>query len=381
MDLTSSFAQLFLHCYTPFSQQYVQINLEIEMNLLKGTVGLLSIAINFSFASICVADYADEVLADNPIAYYRFEESDGDEMVLDSSGGENHSLEFENAILGAAGRVGNGVSFAGDGSILLDFDVDPSDPQGPNPFDFSIEMFVQSTAVPTQVMAAQQDGGGLGRSNLILTGGGEWGSFIGGSTTTSTITPQADQWYHLVMVYDGDFEEISYYVDGEETADPAEQQIEFADGNWVLGSHKNRDSQFVDGILDEVAFYDYRLDDPNGDDDVSDSRVLAHFSAAPILSVGCVVPDGVLAGDLDGNGEVAFADFLALSANFGSTDVPYSSGDIDCNGEVAFADFLALSANFGKTAGRAASVPEPSGLATTGILTALVIGCVRRRRS
>lgn len=95
--------------------------------------------------------------------------------------------------------------------------------------------------------------------------------------------------------------------------------------------------------------------------------------------VTCVVPTDGIAGDLDGSGDVAFADFLALSANFGATDVPYSQGDIDCDGSVAFADFLVLSANFGQSAA-ASSVPEP----TTWAMLAFGIGLMgltqRRRR-
>ena len=107
----------------------------------------------------------------------------------------------------------------------------------------------------------------------------------------------------------------------------------------------------------------------------------------PDLATACAAgsPDAVLdalglvAGDLDGDGEVAFADFLALSQNFGSTEAGYQEGDIDCDGEVAFADFLTLSQNFGQTSGAAASVPEPSSAVLLG--PAILLGlAVRRRR-
>jgi len=69
-----------------------------------------------------------------------------------------------------------------------------------------------------------------------------------------------------------------------------------------------------------------------------------------------------LPGDLDGNGDVAFADFLVLSANFGTNLPSYTAGNIDLTGGIEFADFLILSANFGQSA-NAAAVPEPcSGL-------------------
>lgn len=70
---------------------------------------------------------------------------------------------------------------------------------------------------------------------------------------------------------------------------------------------------------------------------------------------------GLLRGDLDGNSEVGFADFLTLSANFGNKGegVRYVDGDLDCNGQVEFGDFLTLSGNFGKSAAETVSVPEP----------------------
>ena len=56
-----------------------------------------------------------------------------------------------------------------------------------------------------------------------------------------------------------------------------------------------------------------------------------------------------LPGDLDGDGTVAFEDFLALAANFGTDVDEYASGDVNCDGTVAFDDFLALAENFGQS--------------------------------
>lgn len=66
-----------------------------------------------------------------------------------------------------------------------------------------------------------------------------------------------------------------------------------------------------------------------------------------------------LPGDLDGNGDVSFPDFLTLSQHFGQDLVSYSRGNIDLQGGIDFADFLILSTNFGSNPG-AAAVPEPS---------------------
>jgi len=111
-------------------------------------------------------------------------------------------------------------------------------------------------------------------------------------------------------------------------------------------------------------------------------NLLVEWGDASILpdpvEVGCK-PVNELAGDLDGSGDVAFADFLVLSANFGTAVTTYAEGDVDCNGTVEFADFLALSANFGSTLGAEASlVPEPSAIVM--ILSCGLLGLVRRKR-
>jgi|GEM_PF-2563722 len=69
-------------------------------------------------------------------------------------------------------------------------------------------------------------------------------------------------------------------------------------------------------------------------------------------------------GDIDGNGEVGFTDFLVLSESFGKPRGEYTQGDLDGDGRVDFPDFLILAENFGSTTASVATVPEPN----TGIL-------------
>jgi hypothetical protein len=59
---------------------------------------------------------------------------------------------------------------------------------------------------------------------------------------------------------------------------------------------------------------------------------------------------------------------------------PNTLGDLDGDGNVGFPDFLILSDNFGRTANEAAAVPEPSSAALLGF-AALLMGLVRRRRN
>ena len=83
-----------------------------------------------------------------------------------------------------------------------------------------------------------------------------------------------------------------------------------------------------------------------------------------------------LPGDLDGDGEVAFADFLELSNNFGKDPASYPEGNIDLAEGVGFADFLILSNNFGQTTA-ASSVPEPTGFAMLSVMG--LLGSLLRR--
>lgn len=68
----------------------------------------------------------------------------------------------------------------------------------------------------------------------------------------------------------------------------------------------------------------------------------------------------VPAGDVDGNLNVDFSDFLILSAHFGQEADSLLEGDLDFSGRVDFADFLLLSNNFGNS--EVSAVPEPNSL-------------------
>lgn len=80
-------------------------------------------------------------------------------------------------------------------------------------------------------------------------------------------------------------------------------------------------------------------------------------------------------GDVNFDGEVAFGDFLVLSAAYGATEPVWTSGDLNCDSEVEFADFLLLSANFGlgSTESSTMAVPEPTWGAGLFVVTMLLL--------
>ena len=106
------------------------------------------------------ADYVETILADNPLAYYRFVEEPGATEIVDSSENGHDSQDGFNAELGVEGAYGNAVDFIGDGSILLDCAMDRTDPEddgtGTGHDDFSIEFFVNlNTNDAPQVFVAR----------------------------------------------------------------------------------------------------------------------------------------------------------------------------------------------------------------------------------
>ncbi|MEZ5326372.1 MAG: LamG domain-containing protein [Verrucomicrobiales bacterium] len=226
-----------------------------------------------TFLSSAFADYPAVVIADNPMLYYRFEDSDGADALQDSSGNDLHSEDYLDVLLEQEGAIGLAAGFEGLGSVLTGLVLDPSEG------DFSIELLVKPTVIAgTQVLVSNQDGDlGPGRSNLIVGPDGNVNSFVGGATTPSEAFIEADAWHHVVMTYDAEgTDTLRFFVDGEPTG-TGTLFAESANGNWVIGAHKSQASQFTNALLDEVSIYNYRLDDPDGDNDPADSRITAHY--------------------------------------------------------------------------------------------------------
>lgn len=261
------------------------------------------------FGSTVWADYPATVIADSPLLYYRFEDAEGVDALQDSSGNENHSEEYVDVRLGEEGAVGRAAGFEGFGSVLTGLLLDPSEG------DFSIEVLVKPYELSgTQVMVSNQDGAGTGRSNLILGADGNINSYIGGGTTPSGSLAMVDEWTHVVLTYDADGPEtIRFYVNGEPSGSGT-RVVESADGNWVIGSHKSQGSQFTNAVLDEVAIYGFRLDDPDGDDDTGDSKVAAHYGEYLRQTV-------VIAGFSAGKAFVSSGEPVTLSWSVGEAEV------------------------------------------------------------
>ena len=111
----------------------------------------------------------------------------------------------------------------------------------------------------------------------------------------------------------------------------------------ILGRGEGRfEPAIVYYLGDGNDFRDLTVRDLN--DDGYQDLLLVNAHGLQVLTNTLPLP-----GDVDQNGTVEFADFLALSAHFGATDVSWQQGDFNADHSVDFADFLLLSANFGRS--------------------------------
>lgn len=81
---------------------------------------------------------------------------------------------------------------------------------------------------------------------------------------------------------------------------------------------------------------------------------LIFFKGFPRQEIGF---SEVLVGDVNGDRDVDFSDFLVISANFGEEANSLLEGDLNFSGRVDFDDFLLVSSGFGN--GSISAVPEP----------------------
>ena len=218
-------------------------------------------------AAVALADYPAAVLADGPIAYWRFNETvQYPPPVLSTNLGSlgpvadgkyNGSIAPQQA--GAlVGGDDKAVTFAGAGKI----DVPFSD--GLNPSEsFSVEFWVNPSSSPAPGGFASPLSSvnlGAGRSGFIFyqSGGGKW-QFRLGNTSGYIATAEGGSfsvgsWSHVVGIFDGG--NAILYVDGELAASVSISGAYAPNGVTPFSIGARSDGAFFfKGSVDEVALY------------------------------------------------------------------------------------------------------------------------------
>ena len=220
--------------------------------------------------------YSDTVLADNPIAYWRFEETSG--TTASDSAGAHAATLVDDPQLDVAGRLGSGIRFIeANGSFAEAPDDVDLDLTGSLSIAFWVNILDGWTGTAWEALIGKGDdtyqvrrSGSGGNLRFDLRGGSG-----GNVSLDSGFTMPTNEWVHVVAVYDADAGEMRFYFNGEQDPNTASRSGTVATNSHGLQIGSNFSGteyrRFFDGKLDEVAVFDYAL---------SGEQVAAHYDAA-----------------------------------------------------------------------------------------------------
>jgi hypothetical protein len=217
--------------------------------------------------------YAQTILADAPIAYWRFGDASG-ASAMDSSG-NGHTGAYTACVLGQAGALLNdtdtAASFNGTSSTMTS--------TGPYVFagtgNFTIEGWFKPNTISAtnyhHLLNQETATGSRQGYAVFVTSGAVVGfeRFISGTNTISYgPTIAIGQWYHVAATYDG--AELTLYVNGAFASATADARAAIGTTDpFYVGCGET--VKFFDGTIDEVAIYGTAL---------SAARINAHFHAS-----------------------------------------------------------------------------------------------------
>lgn len=241
--------------------------------------------------SLSAATYSAEVLADNPVAFYRLNEEAGSSLARDSSPHLNHAtFEGVNApkleVEGLTSENDNSAEFSGNSSDRSYLLTPPL--FNPATTSFTLEALFKTDST-TQQALIQQDGT-TGRTLFFLANGtGEIRSFLGGGVRSSAFSASLGEVYHGAFVFDQPSSTWTWYINGAKTASGSVSP-ETSNGRFLIGIHKNLTGNLFDGVIDEVAFYTHPLSAERiaqHYDSIEAEQLLQFFNGTPLsISAG-----------------------------------------------------------------------------------------------
>jgi hypothetical protein len=272
--------------------------------------------------------YQSTVLADNPTAYYRFEETSGGTAVNSASTSTTFDGTYNFGVgLGQPGIAGNAASFDG-------FDDFVAASQPISDVDFSLEIWLKTT------LPGDNRGGG---GNAWEGDGLIW-SDVGGCSNDYALALVTDHaafytgntgcagdvnlassnflidgnWHHVVVVRDGGDRHM--YVDGLLVSSTfASSNFQVLNGQSIIAIGKNLiDGHAYAGLLDEAALYNYAL---------TGAQVAAHYAAAvnPVLEVQIDIKPGSFPNSINRRSRGVVPVAILSSADFDAATVAPST--------------------------------------------------------
>ncbi len=272
---------------------------------LKLIIGCFFIGLS----STVLADYATEVIKDDPVAYWRLDDDQSparDSTENDYSAFESNGINYkeESPFLNDDNSA---ISFLQNGQLITD-SFEKIDGGG-----FTVEFWIQFNSSPAGFTNLVGDGeGGMDFMLMVYAGSG---GFIRPHVQTNSGFASIDSvdritdngLHHIVATWDEVSGELHLYIDGELANTtvsagtiPTSGQPINSDNPIYIGQD-GREPRAPDALIDEVAIYNYAL---------SAERILAHFKVVevpeppeppepPADAGGVAVGDSTLIGELD----------------------------------------------------------------------------------
>jgi len=216
-----------------------------------------------------VSNYAQTILADTPIAYYRLAEITG--TIADDISGHAYQGTLHGTITQGVTTLLTDSNDATDKAMTFDgltgYISLPTSliPTGSN-HAWSVECWTQITAIPGTtgnysmvVMGGTTTGSGGDIKLHVATAGSvaHWTCSTVNQDITSAANVTINTTYHVVGIYDGT--NLSLYVNGSLAAGPTAYSVSLTTSFAYIGAYGNTIAEYFPGTIDEAAIYNYAL--------------------------------------------------------------------------------------------------------------------------
>lgn len=215
--------------------------------------------------------YSLAVMASDPIAYLRFEQSSGP-MTADELC-QHPGQAFGEHTFGVQGLEPGGRAIGLAGGYV---DI-ASTPQlqfaGNEPYSIELWVYFEAFEESDMLVGKSQNDAGWSFARQVINSSDDWRAWRCGAGDCDSIPApvmnvQLATWHHLVTTYDGTV--VSLHVDGVVVGvGPTSRPVD-ATGNPVRIGNAAMNERALDGRVDEVAIYDRALDE---------TEVTEHFNA------------------------------------------------------------------------------------------------------
>ncbi|NEO71403.1 filamentous hemagglutinin N-terminal domain-containing protein [Moorena sp. SIO3H5] len=213
--------------------------------------------------------YQDIVLEDQPVAYWRLDETTSITAV-DSSGNGFNGTYRNGVTQGVPGISGTAGEFDGNNDAVDVGIIAPGSELDISNQSFTVEAWVKQNESEQSVDQSyvgihpsnnRNDGNGDSLYFRVTSNGAvRFGDFEGNSdlrTPGNIIEPNT--WYHIVATYDQDSNTNTIFVDGREVISNNQGAFESQNPRVLIGAWRNIGDQAFNGVIDEVAVYDEAL--------------------------------------------------------------------------------------------------------------------------